>query len=863
MISQVLPWKAIRSSMVAFLGGLVLLVGSAEASELPPHFVVPTVARVQGNDAFFTSRLILFNAGDEDLELQLRYTQRVDLGTASSSIVHRVAAGALESIDDPLGALFGFDDDDQEVGSLLVRVEEGDWRDLMVQSEVFARLDDGQEFGQFFPARPTIRALATGERSWLATTEDPQRNRVNFGATAVTDGTTLRLTPLDASGSPLASPMGIALEGGQTVQLNDVHQIFGIGRVPNLRLEAEVVTGRVFIYASVLDGTVSNPGSSDPTTILPAVEGAERLVLLELGPFQGIDEYSGSASISNLGSFDAEVRLDFHARGVPGVSASTSVSIPAGGTVGYGEIVGEIFGLSDVVGTVVVTGPPGSRLSATGREFSISRGADGEILGTAGQLMEGLRDEDLLQPDRSWHFLGLRQTRGETGIERSHLAIFNPQSRQARIDVDLFSAEGELLGSGAWSVRPLELVQINNLITFLDPDYDDGVKRIEVRVTEPVHARAFKVNAFGDPITIGPLPCCDVGDLETRVLQLPGGVELELVRVPPGSFHSDYWRQDVSIPWSLWVGRTEVTQAQWRAVMGADPVGLRDNPEAKGDEYPVFAVPWDAIEQPSGFSDRLNDHLFETGQLDGLSARLPTDVEWEWAARGGAEGYYAFEPVEDCSDHCGHCPVHDLFVVSCGNAPKDSSGRLQPMPTESLLPNDFGLHDGQGNVQEWVFDGTGQLVDVFGFPIALEDEEDPRHVLRGADFLTPVGFMDLGAAEIADSSLDDYRFGLRIVLGPWVPDPDFTWSPLVPVPGELVHFTDRSGGGVHSWEWRLPFGTTSTGQTTTHTFWQAGLHRVDLLVANDHGESETSKRILVASAPMETKELKLPDEQVL
>ena len=69
----------------------------------------------------------------------------------------------------------------------------------------------------------------------------------------------------------------------------------------------------VLAWASVVDNQ-----SNDPTTILPVLGGSERVILLEIGSIQGIDEFSGSASITNYSGRQAMVRADFLQRGVGG-----------------------------------------------------------------------------------------------------------------------------------------------------------------------------------------------------------------------------------------------------------------------------------------------------------------------------------------------------------------------------------------------------------------------------------------------------------------------------------------------------------------------------------------------------------------
>lgn len=127
------------------------------------------------------------------------------------------------------------------------------------------------------------------------------------------------------------------------------------------------------------------------------------------------------------------------------------------------------------------------------------------------------------------------------------------------------------------------------------------------------------------------------------------------------------------------IGKYEVTQAQWRAVMGSDPSNLY----FKGcDDCPVERVSW--VEAQS-FITKLN-------QLTGKKFRLPTESEWEFAAKGGnySKGY-KYSGSND--------------IDSVGWYINNSDGRTHPVGQK--LPNELGLYDMTGNVWEWCNDWNG------------------------------------------------------------------------------------------------------------------------------------------------------------
>ncbi len=492
LYSEPIPMPGIPSSDFLFLG--------AEGSVL----AIPAVARAEGAGAFFTSRLDVFNASDAAMSVAAVYTPRADLGGSSRTATFDLAPWQMLTADDPLGQWFACGDGEAAVGSLMLAVTAGDAADLMVSSVITARTADGAEYGQGVPAEWSAGALQAGETAYLNTTVDAARSRVNFGAMALADGTVLAVRPVDPADTALASGQTLTIDRGGNLQLNDVAAAFALGDAADYLLEVRVEAGSALVYASVLDGTATAPGTSDATTILPVEDGARTVTLLELGPIQGYDEFSGSASISNLSATAAQVSAELHRRGVPGVAATASLTIPAGDTVGAADFVGELFGASDV-GTVVLRTSDQARVMATGREFSILRDDQGEPVGTAGQLIPGLTDDDLLVPGVTYHLLGLRQRQTSAGLERSHVAAFNPGTEEVEVTLHLHDgASGADEGSTTLTVRPGELVQANSVVAAIAPAQDGAPKRLAVTVDGPVFLAAFRVNPSGDPVTIQP-----------------------------------------------------------------------------------------------------------------------------------------------------------------------------------------------------------------------------------------------------------------------------------------------------------------------------------------------------------------------
>jgi formylglycine-generating enzyme required for sulfatase activity len=169
----------------------------------------------------------------------------------------------------------------------------------------------------------------------------------------------------------------------------------------------------------------------------------------------------------------------------------------------------------------------------------------------------------------------------------------------------------------------------------------------------------------------------------TTTVDVGNGVKLELVSLPGGDFimGSGKGLNDEKPPHrvrvsSFLMGKFEVTQAQWQAVMGNNPSDF------KGTDLPVENVSWN---QAVEFCRRLS-------QKTGLQFRLPTEAEWEYAARAGTTTEYSF------GDDVKQLGAYAWYYENSGS---------KTHPVGKKLPNRFGLFDMHGNVWEWCQDWYG------------------------------------------------------------------------------------------------------------------------------------------------------------
>ncbi|MBP7295451.1 MAG: formylglycine-generating enzyme family protein [Acidobacteria bacterium] len=158
----------------------------------------------------------------------------------------------------------------------------------------------------------------------------------------------------------------------------------------------------------------------------------------------------------------------------------------------------------------------------------------------------------------------------------------------------------------------------------------------------------------------------------------------------------------VAISGGFWLSRTEVTQAQWQAVMENNPSHFQN----AGRDAPAENVSWDDCQ---AFIQKLND------KLGRHAYRLPTEAEWECACRAGTETAFHFgaDMGSGLANFNGTTPY--------GKAARGTN-RQKTMPAGSFKPNAFGLYDMHGNVEEWCQD---RFVDTY-YRTAGDGPTDPK-----------------------------------------------------------------------------------------------------------------------------------------
>ena len=206
-----------------------------------------------------------------------------------------------------------------------------------------------------------------------------------------------------------------------------------------------------------------------------------------------------------------------------------------------------------------------------------------------------------------------------------------------------------------------------------------------IQITLTKEATAIQSPVAQPTMAQQPVVQTPIANSDNITIPVKDGISIDMVRVEAGTFtmgataemedpdDEEKPTHQVTLTNDYYIGKYEVTQALWQAVMGNNPSNF------KGDNLPVEKVSWDDCQE---FISKLN-------RITGKTFRLPTEAEWEYAARGGnkSRGY----------QYSGSNNLLDVAWF------RDNSGsKTHAVGTKQ--PNELGIYDMSGNVDEWCQD---------------------------------------------------------------------------------------------------------------------------------------------------------------
>ena len=286
-------------------------------------------------------------------------------------------------------------------------------------------------------------------------------------------------------------------------------------------------------------------------------------------------------------------------------------------------------------------------------------------------------------------------------------------------------------------------------VTFQNGDVncDNEVNIADVNAVISIILDSGTYTAAADVNGDGEISIADVNSVIALILQMQashvetftvGGVSFKMIEVEGGTFRMGNY---VTLsPFAI--GQTEVTQALWQAVMGSNPSHFTDDPN-----LPVEQVSWDDCQE---FIAKLNE-------MTGRTFRLPSEAEWEFAARGGNNSQdYTYAGSDNIEEVAWY---------------RQNSG-YTTHPVAEKAPNELGLYDMSGNVDEICQDGYSDLYASNPLTNPIMPSTDGQHVARGGSYIDTRFSCNLTSREPTGSSSILPKHGLRLAMG------EPTYTPL-------------------------------------------------------------------------------------
>ena len=281
---------------------------------------------------------------------------------------------------------------------------------------------------------------------------------------------------------------------------------------------------------------------------------------------------------------------------------------------------------------------------------------------------------------------------------------------------------------------PLDLKNIvtgSHTISISKAGYNTYTQSVVITESKTTTLNATLTKQAATTITPTPTATSNIGNIE--MIFVKGGTFTMGATAEQGSDAFDFEKPTHSVTVSdFYIGKYEVTQAQWRAVMGSNPSCF------KGDNLPVENVSWNDVQE---FITKLNAQT-------GKKYRLPTEAEWEYAARGGnqSKGY----------KYSGSNSISNIAWY-------DANSNKMTHIVGQKSPNELGIYDMSGNVWEWCQDWYGSY--------SSSSQTNPTgpssgsyRVLRGGCWYTFAGICRVSNLTYYNPDYRSRCYGFRLAL---------------------------------------------------------------------------------------------------
>ena len=272
---------------------------------------------------------------------------------------------------------------------------------------------------------------------------------------------------------------------------------------------------------------------------------------------------------------------------------------------------------------------------------------------------------------------------------------------------------------------------------------------------------------------------------QTKTIEVAPGIAVDLVWVPAGKFVMGSSHETASSPLrkatvekGFWMSKTEITNEQYRAIFPQHDSRIigqfwKDHTTPgywiNGKTQPVVRVSWD---EANAFCDALSKNLNAT-------VALPTETQWEWAARGGNDtdfwfgekgaSFARFENLADTSltdfavqgvDPRPMKPTEPMraFWDFIPKVPTENDGAMIVADVASYEPNNWGLHDMLGNVAEWTRSAKS------AYPKMEEEKDGAYKVVRGGSWRDRPAFATASYRKFYKSWMAPFNVGFRIII---------------------------------------------------------------------------------------------------